>query len=125
MTFASFVCCVWPCRRFRDNLHYVREAEWTVFVQARERTILRTFAYFTIFVVVCFMTFVNLIFCVKFSTAQKTAWLIAIFTGLVAGTARCRAVVVRATCMARFYPRSHVLLVGRGGVLPARQMCLP
>ena len=71
------------------NLHHkkkeVRGLEWEAFRDANERVLLRNIAYFIIFVVVAFMTFINLIYCVKFSTSQKKAWIIGIFTGLFAG----------------------------------------
>ena len=74
------------CRRLHERKLQTRSVELDAFHSAKERKILRNIAYLIIFVLVAFMAFINLIFCVKFTTEQKAAWITGILLGLFAGT---------------------------------------
>ena len=64
-----------------------RSDEWVSFHGARERFLLRSLAYFGVFLFIAFTAFVSLVYGVKFDSDQKTGWLLSIASGVFAGTA--------------------------------------
>lgn len=61
-----------------------RGTEYDLFGASPERNVLRGICYFLIAVQILFFTFINLIYSVKFDTAQTNSWLSAIFIGAFA-----------------------------------------
>jgi hypothetical protein len=56
-----------------------------MFEGATERKMLRAIIYVSVFILIAFMAFVNLIFGIKFSTDTKNAWLLGVATGIFTG----------------------------------------
>jgi hypothetical protein len=73
------------CRKFHHRKLVMRNVEWEQFENATERRILRAICYGTVFILIGFLAFVNLIFGIKFSTAQTNNWLLSIATGIFTG----------------------------------------
>ena len=82
-------CCGCVSSRLVSRYHRekltTRTVELEAFLHTPERRMLRNLTYLLTFVLIAFLTFIDLVYGIKFSPEEKNAWLIGCATGLVAG----------------------------------------
>jgi hypothetical protein len=83
---ACTTCCD---RYYRKEQMNDRSKELAIWEAAFERRMLRAVVYVITLIFIAFFGFINLIFGVKFTSAQNNAWLTSVGIGAVSGECMC------------------------------------